>query len=44
MYHRKILDNKNCKYKHKIAGALEEECGKNIDENEMTYNGTLDAI
>ena len=28
----------------KIASALTEEWSKNIDENEMIYNETLDAI
>ena len=28
----------------KIAGELVEECSKNIEENEMIYNETLDEI
>ena len=38
------LDHKNCKCRRNIAGALVEECSENIDENEMIYNGTLNAI
>ena len=35
------LDNRNCKCRRKIVGELREECSKNIDENEMVYNETL---
>ena len=38
------LDYKDCKCRQKIAGALVEKCSKNIDENEMIHNETLDAI
>ena len=38
------LDYKNCKWRRKIVGELVEECSKNIDENELIYNGTLNAI
>ena len=38
------LDYKNCKCRRKIVGELVEECSKNIDENEMVYNETLDVI
>ena len=38
------LDYKNCKCRRKIVGSLVEECSKNIDENEMIYNGTLNGI
>ena len=38
------LDYENCKCRQRIAGALVEKCTQNIDENEMAYNGTLDAI
>ena len=37
------LDYKNCKCRPKIP-ALTEECSKNIDENEMIHNETLDLI
>ena len=35
---------KNCKCRRKIVGELVEECSKNIDENEMICNKTLNAI
>ena len=35
------LDYKNCKCRKKLVDELVEECGKNIAENEMVYNGTL---
>ena len=38
------LDYKNCKCRRKIVGSLVEEYSKNIDENEMIYNETLNAI
>ena len=38
------LDYKNCKCRKKIAGALVEECSKNIDGNKMIYNGTVNTI
>ena len=38
------LGRKNYKYRRKIAGALVEECSKNIEENEMIHNGTLNEI
>ena len=38
------LDCKNCKCERKRAGALVQECSKNIDENEMIYNETLNTI
>ena len=34
------LDYKNCKCRKKIVGELVEECSKNNDENEVTYNET----
>ena len=37
------LDYKNCKCRRKIVGELVEECSKNIDENEMVYNKTLNV-
>ena len=37
------LDFKNCKCRRKIFGELVEECNKNIDENEMIYNGVLNV-
>ena len=41
---REYLDHKNCKCRQKIAGELVEKCSKNIDENDMIYNETLDEI
>ena len=38
------LDYKNCKYRKRIIDKSVEECSKNIDENEMLYNETLDVI
>ena len=38
------LDHKNCKCRHKIAGALVEKCSKNIDKNEMICNQNLNTI
>ena len=38
------LDYKNCKCNRKIVGELVEECNKNINENEMIYNETLNKI
>ena len=35
------LDHKNCKCRKKLTGKLVEECSKNIDGNQMIYNGTL---
>ena len=35
------LDYKYCKCRIRIVGELLEECSKNIDENEMIYNETL---
>ena len=32
---------KNCKCRKKLFAILLEECSENIDENEMTYNKTL---
>lgn len=41
----KYLDYKNCKCWKKLIGKLgEEECSRNIDENEMIYNKTLNVI
>ena len=37
------LDYKNRKCRKKIVGELSEECSKNIDENEMVYNETLNV-
>ena len=44
MWHRRYLDYKNCKCRRKIVGELVEECSKNIDENKMIYNETLNKI
>ena len=41
---REFLDHKNGKCRRKVVGELVEECSENIDENEMIYNGTLNAI
>ena len=38
------LDYKDCKSIRKIVDNLVEECSENVDENEMIYNGTLNAI
>ena len=38
------LDYKSCKWRRKIVGSLVEQCSENIDENEMIYNETLNAI
>ena len=38
------LDYKNCKCRKKIVGELVEVCSKNIDENEMIYNETLNVL
>ena len=38
------LDYKNCKCRRKTVSELVEECSENTDENEMIYNGTLNAI
>ena len=38
------LDYKNCKCRRKLVDKLDEECSKNIDENEMIYNEILDDI
>ena len=38
------LDYKNCKCRRKIVVSLVEECSKNIYEDEMIYNETLDTI
>ena len=35
------LDYKNCKCRKKIVDELVEKCSKNIDGNEMIYNGTV---
>ena len=40
---KEYLDFKNCKCKRKIVGELIKECSKNIEENEMIYNETLDV-
>ena len=37
------LDYKNCKCRRKIVGSLGGACSKNIDENEMIYNETLNV-
>ena len=37
------LDYENCKCRIKIVGELVEECSKNIDENEMIYNETVNV-
>ena len=38
------LDYKNCKCRIKIVGGIAEECSKNIDENKIIYNETLNTI
>ena len=38
------LDYKNCKCRNNLVDKLVEECGENIDGNEMLYNETLDVI
>ena len=38
------LDYKTCKCKKRIIYKLVEECSENINENEMLYNETLNAI
>ena len=40
----KYLDYENCKYRKNIVGELVEECSKNIDENEIVYNETLNIL
>ena len=35
------LDYKNCKCRKRLIDKIVKECGKNIDGNEMIYNGTL---
>ena len=37
------LDYQICKCRRKIVGELAEECSKNIDENKMIYNETLNV-
>ena len=41
MWIGEYLDYKNCKCRNKLVDKLVEECGENIDGNEMVYNGTL---
>ena len=41
---REYLDYKNCKCRREIICELAEECIENIDENEMIYNGTFNAL
>ena len=38
------LDYKNCKCRKRLIDKLVEECGENIDGNDMLYNETLDVI
>ena len=38
---REYLDYQNCI--KKVVDSLVEKCSKNIDENEMVYNGILNA-
>ena len=38
------LGYKNCKCRRKVVGESVEECSKHIDEDEMTYNKTLNTI
>ena len=38
------LNYKNCKCRKRITDKLVEECSKNINENEILYNETLDVI
>ena len=35
------LEYKNCKCRKRVVDSLVEKRSKNIDENEMVYNGTL---
>ena len=35
------LDHENCKCRKRLLDKLVEECSKNIDENNVIYNGTL---
>ena len=35
---------KSCKCRKRTIDKLVEECGENIDGNEMLYNGTLNVI
>ena len=37
------LDHKNCKCRKNVVDSLVEKCSKNIDENKMVSNGTLNA-
>ena len=37
------LDYENCECREKLANKLVEECSKNIDENEIIYNGALNS-
>ena len=37
------LDYKSCICRQKIVGSLVEECNRNIDENEIIYNETLNV-
>ena len=37
------LDYKNYKCRQKIAGSLVKKCSKNIDENEIIYNETVNV-
>ena len=38
------LDNKNCKCRNKLVDKLVEECIKNIDQNKILHNETVDVI
>ena len=38
------LDFNNCKCRKRLIDKLVEECGENIDGNEMLYNEPLDII
>ena len=41
---REYLDYKNCKCRKRLTDKLVEECSENIDENEVIYNSTVNAI
>ena len=38
------LDYKNCKCRKRLIDKLVENCNKNVDGNEITYNNILNAI
>ena len=38
------LDFKNCKCRKRLIDEIVEECSENIDESEVSYNNTVNAI